>query len=518
MRVIRPRPSSLTALLVALATVAVPASASAAKAPATPSASTCKAYAASRTLPAIKALDAKKNAPRVFAMQFKQQAKYVKTATTFANAIECQILRYVKPNLAKGRPNLVVFNEDDGLMVPGIGSRGDAARRLIATVPPECIGKDLCTILQTLDALGKGYARSIDFYTAKFAAGGPLNPLSSPLLAATDTQVRDFLGTYSRLAKKYGVYLVASGPMAKFKETTDKATVAALKDPDAKNVTSVYVATSRDVYNTAYVWGPKDVKQRGPAPLRNVVQQNDKVPLTGIEIAQGFTAGPATGKAAVDNLRPYTLPGTKAKLGIATSLPAFAFGEAGGDPCADVSATYMRCLDKLGANLVVQDEANPGSWAATYAGNPNPWQPLDWMGSSWRNVADPTVKFTYNVTAFMVGSLADLTFDGQSSITQRGLKRGSHPPCTYVGNATAQPGDAPDAEHPVGPQPEFLALAPWVVPDGPRADLEAIGAKLKPGSGDRLENDYLETALVADLPFPADASRKGCVTKAPPAL
>ena len=35
-------------------------------------------------------------------------------------------------------------------------------------------------------------------------------------------------------------------------------------------------------------------------------------------------------------------------------------------------------------------------------------------------------------------------------------------------------------------------------------------ARLAPGSGDRLENDYLETALVADLPFPVDRPRRGC--------
>ena len=510
---IRLRPTLITTLAAAvLAAVALPAAASAATGPATPSAKACKQYAADRALPAITALRPKKGAPRAFAMQFKQQAKYVRTAATFRTAIECQIIRYVKPYRAKDRPNLVVFNEDNGLMTPGIGQRGAAARKLIETVPPECVGQDLCAILKTLDALRTGYKTSVDFYAKRF---GELNPLSSPLLAATDTQVRDFLGAYSALAKKYGVYLVASGPLAKFKETTDRRTIDALRDPGLPRPKSVYVATKKDVYNTALVWGPKDVRKKGPAPMRNVVQQNDKVPLTGIEIAQGFTAGPTTGKAAVANLKPYTLPGTKARLGIATSLPAFAFGDAGGDPCADVANTYMRCLDKLGANVVVQDEANPGQWAASYAGNPNPWQPLDWMGSGYRNVADPSVRFTYNVTAFMTGSLADLTFDGQSSITQRGLKGAG---CHYVGNATAQPGDAPDAGHPVGPVPEFLALAPWVAPDGPRADLEAVAKKLAPGSGDRLENDYLETALVADLPFPADPNRPGCVTKAPPAL
>jgi len=173
----------------------------------------------------------------------------------------------------------------------------------------------------------------------------------------------------------------------------------------------------------------------------------------------------------------------------------------------------MRCLDEQGANLVIQDEANPGAWA-DHTGTASAWQPLDWMGSGYRDVADPSVHFTYNVTAFMVGNLADLSFDGQSSITQRGLRGAT---CHYVGNGTLQPGDAPDAFHPIGGQSQFLALAPWVTADGPRAALTATAHRLLAGSGDPQENRYLETALVADLPFPADAHRRNCVTRPAPA-
>jgi hypothetical protein len=43
--------------------------------------------------------------------------------------------------------------------------------------------------------------------------------------------------------------------------------------------------------------------------------------------------------------------------------------------------------------------------------------------------------------------------------------------------------------------------------------LRAIGAQLQYGSGSRRENDYVETALVADLPFPPDPRRLGCRTR-----
>jgi hypothetical protein len=52
-----------------------------------------------------------------------------------------------------------------------------------------------------------------------------------------------------------------------------------------------------------------------------------------------------------------------------------------------------------------------------------------------------------------------------------------------------------------------------VAPDGLRARLRAIGNRLRYGSGSALENDYVETALVADLPVPTDRRRGGCVTR-----
>jgi hypothetical protein len=171
----------------------------------------------------------------------------------------------------------------------------------------------------------------------------------------------------------------------------------------------------------------------------------------------------------------------------------------------------MRCLDKLGANVVMQDEANPGQWTGEDGDGIEKWQPLSWMTSTWRAAADPSVSFDYNVTPHLVGNLADLPFDGQTAITQRGL-RGRR--CHYIGNARWVDGeDRPDLKDEAGGKPEFLAIAPWVRRDGPRADLRAVGAKLAPGSGDRLENDYLETAVVADLTFPRDQRRAGCVQR-----
>jgi hypothetical protein len=174
----------------------------------------------------------------------------------------------------------------------------------------------------------------------------------------------------------------------------------------------------------------------------------------------------------------------------------------------------MRCLSKLGANVVMQDEANPGAWTGPDGDGIERWQPLSWMTSTWRAAADPTVAFDYNVTPFLVGNLADQPFDGQTSITQRGLTGQS---CHYIGNSTWVGGeDRPDLVDEAGAKPEFIAIAPWVRGDGPRDALRAVGARLAPASGDRMENDYLETAVVADLTFPRDPQRPGCVQDPPP--
>jgi hypothetical protein len=310
--------------------------------------------------------------------------------------------------------------------------------------------------------------------------------------------------TFSDIARRYGVYILGSNNQAEFRESTDPADIEAFADPDLPRPKSVFVATSPEVYNEVFMWGPHG----------NVVAHNKKVPLTPIEQTLQLAPGPSTGPEAIANVRPYAIPGTRAKVSFATSLPAFVYGDppAGVDPCSDTSRYYMRCLDKLGANVVMQDEANPGRWTGEDGDGIEKWQPLSWMTSTWRAAADPTVSFDYNVTPHMVGNLADLPFDGQTAITQRGLRG---PRCRYIGNKRWIEGeDRPDLKDEAGDKPEFLAIAPWVRGDGPRDDLRAVGEKLAPGSGDPAENDYVETAVVADLTFPRDRGRVGCAQDA----
>ncbi|HZU59723.1 MAG TPA: hypothetical protein VE983_02090, partial [Solirubrobacteraceae bacterium] len=476
-----------------------------------PQAATCARVRAAREVPPILALDPRPRAPRIFAVQFKQDLHNVTTYARFRAKIRCLIREYVLPHLARGRPNLVVFNEDVGLMTLAIGTRGAAARRAFGgRGSPSCQGEgEPCGTLAALAAVSAAYSPQIAAYQERFH--GRIGPLVGAFVGATDTTVRAFAQTFSRLALRYHFYLVGSMDLPPFRQSSSRADIALFHDPDRPPPRFVYVATSPRVHNEVFMWGPHDVRHRGPGVLRNLVASNLKVPLTPLERQIGFTPGPARGRAAVANLHPYRLPGTRVRIGFATSLPAFQYGplRPGQNPCSNVSVQYMRCLNRLGANLVLQDEANPGEWTGPDGSSKEQWQPLSWMLSTYRAVSDPSVHFDYNVTAMMVGNLADLPFDGQTAITQRGLRgRGCH----YIGNGRWVAGqDLPSLRRYAGPQKDFLAIAPWVVSDRSRDRLRAVGNALAPGSGQPLQNDYVETAIVADLPVPVDPRREGCV-------
>jgi len=68
--------------------------------------------------------------------------------------------------------------------------------------------------------------------------------------------------------------------------------------------------------------------------------------------------------------------------------------------------------------------------------------------------------------------------------------------------------DLPQFASYAGSKSQFLAVAPWAVPDGPRPALRSVGASLAAGTGPRR---YVQTAVIADLPFPLDRNRPGCL-------
>lgn len=454
------------------------------------------------------AADPRPNALRVFAIQFEQNPGLMGSATDYTHAVDCALRTEVLPHLAHGRPNLVVFDEDVGLETIAIGPRGAAARGMLQLGVPTCAAQPFpCKTLAALSAIDDGYGPALHYLSRRFPQLRA--QLGRSFVAATDEFVRVFMTTMANVARRYGVYVIASNTQARFKLTHNRAAIAALVDPalrEARAVDSAYEPTSGVAYDQTFVWGPRVVHPHAPAPLANLIADNYKVPLTSFEQELGFGTGPARGRAARRNLSPIPIPGTGARLGIATSLPAFEYGPAASaaHACDDAALTYMRCLSQLGANVLIQADANDGQWTGTDGSEQ--WQPLGWMGSAYRAVSDPSVRFTYAVNPFMVGNLADTPFDGQSAILQRGHRgRG----CAYVGDRAFVAGqDLPAYRSYAGPKPQFLALAPWVVPDAPRAMLGPVGAALAAGGGGYR---YVQTAVIADLPFPADRDRPGCI-------
>lgn len=460
-----------------------------------PTAAECKAARAPRWAAPTGHVD-NKGSVRVVAIQYKQDIRHVTDYATFRRTMRCLIETFVLPVRIPGRPTLVVLNEDIGLATLGIGTRGLPVRTLASSPLRAPVGDAVpAGILAALGGLNATYAPQIAAYQARF---GPIDPRKQVLVAATDTFARAFSQTFSDIAADYRVYVVAANNQAPYAESRKPADIALFADPDAADRSVAYVATSQHVANTAFLWGPSFVHPQAPRGEKNLLARNEKVPLTSIEqTILGLDSGPTTGPAAIANARGIELFGLH--LGFATSLPAFTFGYPYGGrptakPCADVSKTYMACMDSLGVDTVIQAEANPGRWTAP--GGDSDWQPLEWMGSTWRTVADPTVRFRHNVTAHMVGNLLDLAFDGQSAITSR---YSTGKPVHYVGNLERGATDPVTMLGYHGNKPQFLALAPWVTPDATRSALAATGAKLAPGSNDPLENDYLETAVFADL-------------------
>lgn len=463
---------------------------------AAPSHSACTALRPARWAPATGVTNPRGNL-RVIGIQTRQDVASVTSYESFRTAMRCLIQDFVLPHQRPGVPTLVVFNEDIGLMTLATGARGSGVREL-ATSPDRAPAGDTAPVAaaQALGMLDAAYSPQIAAYQARF---GPIDPRKQVLVGATDTFARAFSQTFSDIARDYGVYVVASNNQARYRASTDPADIAAFRDPEVSSGPA-YVATSQRVPNTTFLWGPSIVHPHAAAGQRNLLFSNEKVPLTSLETALlALDPGPTAGAAARRNAAGYVVAGHR--LGFATSLPAFAWGYRFGHrprhfkPCADVAVSYMPCMDALGVDTVIQAEANPGRWAADGGGGY--WQPLEWMGSAWRAVADPTVHFRYAVNPMLVGNLLDLPFDGQSSILARGKHggRGRH----YVGDRRLRKGDPAPAAPYTGAKPQFLALAPWVVADASRPTLRAEGGRLAPGSGDAQENDYLETAVYADL-------------------
>jgi hypothetical protein len=491
---------------------------------------------------------------RVFALQMRQHVRHVETYEDFDTKVRCLFEDQVRDDLATDRPNLVVYPEYAGLATLATGSRG-APARAVAEGPtrgsPDTY-QDAPGALQAFGTLAATYADEQAHYrtvmaarqleTDPEAAADPersfalADPRRMILVATTDTLARAFLEPHARLAREEGVTVVSSTTLPILERSDDAADLAALTDPDlveaGEEPEDVWVAADARVWNKVLVWSPEPgqtafSRERFGAlpeddPRANLIHINRKAPITPIE--EDFLAL-SEGDMSEENTGPFEIDGAEGlTFSIANSLPAFAWGTGptetgedfgtplpeGQDPCESPD-WWVRCIDARGANVVLQTEANPAPWGAFSDPNEN-WQPLLWMNSSWRHVADPEVDFAYSVTPWLVGNLVDIPFDGQISI-----KRRDNPDPGdvrhFVGNAALVEDQDPSYAEPfAGPKDEFVVLGPWVLDDDPdlapaenRQRLEDRAEAMLAGSGSEHENAYLETAVWADLVPPGPA-------------
>jgi hypothetical protein len=258
-----------------------------------------------------------RQALRVFAIQLRQDPAAMATVADYRRAIVCAFATEVAPYLARGRPNLVVLDEDVGLETLAIGARGAAARRGLAH--PAACGDPPCRTLQTLTALDAGYARALAYLETRHPRLA--TQLGRPFVAATDQFVRVFMGTMAALARRYRVYVIVSNTQAPFRLTHAPAAVHALAAPDAPAGRGVFAPTATTAYDQTFVWGPADVHPDRPAPVANLIADNRKVPLTTFEQLLGFGAGPSRGVGARRNLRPIAIPARPRAWGSPPACP-----------------------------------------------------------------------------------------------------------------------------------------------------------------------------------------------------
>lgn len=459
-----------------------------------PSEQTCAEYAADGRQPVIGHSD-QDGTLRVFAIQYRIDMDHLRSHETYRTAMRCLMETLVEPYRQPDQPTLVVFPEAIGLPTLLTGQRGATVRGQSGTRLGAPFGDGTPIGLGgAMLQLNTAYSLQIAAYQAML---GPVDLRKQLMLAATDTFVRAFSTTFSEIAMDYGVYVVAGNSQAEYRETSNPVEVALFADPSVLPTSTAYVATSDRVTNSTFVWGPHQIDPDAPAGATNLLFTNEKVPVSGFEQEMfGLDEGPSSGRAAMANIGPVDIAGFS--LGFAAGDAASTYGyslgdEPGDDPCADVTETYVSCLAELDIDVMIQPAANPVRWASgERAGS---WQPMAWMGSTWRAVADPELDIGYNVTPMLTGNVLDIGFDGQSAITARDAEgRAVH----YVGNDEFVAGDFTEMQAHMGPRKEFLALAAWVS-DGDRPQLEAVAEALAPGSGDNREGKYIETAIFADL-------------------
>lgn len=366
---------------------------------------------------------------------------------------QAEILRIVGlavPHLAATMPNVIVLGELLGLPGALMGRRGALARHrktsrgALTALAVACLPDVLAMRRRWL---GISLARAL-------------------LLARTDALFRPLAVALPRLARQHNATIVAGTAAPEVIRSTEARDIRRWGQPGA---TEVYLPAGPDVYNCALLATPDGVIHR----------VNKVFPTESERATLDIAAGRLADVQVIDT--------PAGRLGIAISLDAF-------------TPEYLRCLDELGAEMVLQPDANDQLWAAP--SKTCDWQPQEWLNSVLGSVQDDYPHLRANICAMQTGNFFDVTFDGQSSITQAGPDI-PNPVDNFVGNDgfihTVTGGQMTG---------KLLAVAPWVVPDPILRDaaldlatrrhmLHTAGLQLLPGAP--RAGQFREVAISADI-------------------
>ncbi len=378
---------------------------------------------------------------RLFTIGHKFSMDEAQSFDSFKKAYVSEVEK-IKGCLSKKVPNLLVFPEDTSLVAAFIGDKGKDARES---------GDSTSAMLK----LSAAYSDEINFYRSIYP-DAPFQRLL--LLSLTDNAWRSLVETFGYIAKRYGVYVVATVNVSGDVKKTDSPDIVKLFGRESYGY--VFTAALEKVYNMAVVFDPHGKIIAVRPKIYLVPDEYETLQMTPGEISK---------------IQPVSLP--FATVGIVISKDAW---------MPDV----LERLDIEGVNLLLQPEAFQGWGYDPYGG----WYPTVVKLSSWNDVQKfPSIL--YSGVPMLNGNFFDIVFDGQTHI----VKKSSHSDTlnSFVGQ-----------EKDYG----FYYVSPWAFPDPGvtdpelslderRAILNKYAEELAPGSGSSYENRYKEGILIADLTF-----------------
>ena len=280
---------------------------------------------------------------------------------------------------------LVVLPEHTGLLAMLVGERGHEARAR---------WRDGASTLEILFALAGSYGEVLGHLSQRFPE--VRSPGQLLHLACTDTLVRTLVEGFGGLAAARGVWLSVSAALPRWElvpvaEDEDRPLAALLAGPDGAGRSHTAVPTGPGVRNRQLLLSPDG----GLAVI------HDKVSLVPLEA--DAEAGLGLEPASLAEVSVADLPIGR----VATVISKDAW-------MPDVNER----LDQLGAEILLQPEAFD-RWGEPEldptTGRVDLWPPDKFQRGGWWMVQRHP-SFRVNVTPMLLGSLGELSFDGQPLI------------------------------------------------------------------------------------------------------